>query len=445
MKGAFTTTAIMGIIAAVTAFFAFWFYPQPAEIVVDAKVNQNLFETYETSDVRSINITQFSNESNRMEQFRLRRKGERWVIPNMGDFPATRIARIGEVAKSLLDRKVLSLATDDEQGHVEYGVVDPSEAGNSPNRSSLGMRIDLLDRNKGDVANLIIGNKVSGSNDGVERYYVRVPGQPAVYELEVPKAIFKTRFEDWVDPNLMELPPPSSDEVSVSEFAVDQYRLDTEKLAEAERQSVYRSRFEIEKNNLKEVVFETWQDGEFKKQELSPEQQQEVVSPLRSAGNIRFTGVVGKPKAVAKLLRKPPAKFEVDAVQALEQFGFRGGKDGNLEAANGEVAVVTTDGVRVRLLIGSLSQRANAENLDLHFHGMLLAESVDSAFEKPAKPEGVAEESSENKAYLRAMEELDRKRKSAELRIEELNRNWSKWIYVIPETTVNSIRPDVTL
>ena len=445
MKGAFPTTALMGIIAAATAFGAFWFYPKPAEIIVDAKVNQNLFETYETSDVRSINIIQYSNETNRIEQFRLRRKGERWVIPNAGDFPATRIARIGEVAKSLLDRKVLSLATEDEQGHVEYGVVDPTESADSRNRSSLGMRIDLLDRNKGDVANLIIGNKVAGADDGVPRYYVRVPGQPAVYELEVPKGIFKTRFEDWVDPNLMELPPSKSEEVMVSEFAIDQYRLDPKKLADAERQPLYRSRFAIEKSQLKDLSFETWTDGEFKKQELSDQKKQEVLSPLRSAGNIRFTDVLGKPKAVAKILRKPPEKLDPAALKPLEQFGFRAGEDGNLESANGEVSVVTSDGVRVRLLIGSLSQRANTEDLDLHFHGMLLAEAVDSAFDQPEKPTDVAEDSAENKAYLRAMEELERKQKSAVLRIEELNRNWSKWIYVIPETTVNAIRPDVTL
>jgi len=445
MKGAFTTTALMGILAAITAFGAVWFYPKPAAIVVDAKVNQNLFETYETSDVRSINITQFSDDANRLESFRLRRKGERWVIPNAGDFPATRIARIGEVAKSLLDRKVLSLATDDEQGHVEYGVVNPAEASNSPNRSSLGMRIDLLDRNKGDIANLIIGNEVPGSSDGIQRYYVRIPGQPAVYELEVPKGIFKTRFEDWVDPNLMELPPTGSDEVSIAEVAIDQYRLDPEKLADSERQSVYRTRFEIDKSQVKDLVFEAWQDGAFKEQTLSREQQQELSSSLISLGNIRYTAVVGKPKAVAKLLRKPTEKFDAKALKPLEQFGFRAGKNRNMEAANGEVSTATSDGVRVRLLIGSLAQRANSEDLDLHFHGMLLAEPVKSSFEEPDKPEGVEEDSAENKAYLRAMAELERKRKSAELRIEELNRNWSKWIYVIPETTVNAIRPDVTL
>jgi len=67
-----------------------------------------------------------------------------------------------------------------------------------------------------------------------------------------------------------------------------------------------------------------------------------------------------------------------------------------MEAANG--------------LIGSLAQRANSDDLDLHFHGMLLAEAVESSFEEPTKPEGVEEDSAENKAYLRAMAELERKR-----------------------------------
>jgi len=445
MNGAFRTTALMGILAAAMIAGALYYYPKTAEIVVDAKVNQNLFETYETNDVRSISITQFSNDSNRIEQFRLRRKGERWVIPNVGDFPATRIARIGEVAKSLLDRKVLSLATEDEQGHVEYGVIDPTESANSPNRSSLGMRIDLLDRNKGDIANLIIGKAVPGSNDGVPRYYVRVPGQPAVYELEVPKQIFKTRFQDWVDPNLLELPPPGSTEVAISKVNVDQYRLDPETIASADRKSMYRCEFEIEQMNVKKLLFELSKDGEFEEQKLTPPQQQEVASTLMSIGNIRYINVVGKPKATAKMLRSPATADDTEAFKQLEQFGLRMNKDDRFEGSNGEVSVATTDGVRVRLLLGSLAQGADSDSLDLHFHAMLIAQLEDSTFEEPEKPEGVEEDSSENKAYLRALEELDRKRKSATMRIDELNRNWSKWIYVIPETTVNAIRPDISL
>ena len=439
MNGAFRTTALMGILAVAMIAGAIYYYPRSAEIVVDAKVNQNLFETYETNDIRSIAIMQFSDDSNRMEQFRLRRKGERWVIPNVGDFPVTRIGLIGEVAKSLLDRKVLSLATEDEQGHVEYGVVDPTEGGNS-NRSSLGMRIDLRDRNKADIANLIVGKAVPGNSDGVPRYYVRIPGQPAVYELEIPKQIFRTRFQDWVDPNLMELPTPGMSEVSISEINVDQYRLDPKKIAGADRESTYRCSIKP-----KNFLFESYDGGEFKEKQLDQAQQREVASKLSSIGNIRYVDVLGKPKATAKLLRKPSSIADSEVFEPLGQFGFRL-KDSEFEGANGEVSVATSDGVRVRLLLGSLAQRADStESLDLHFHGILVAEMEDSTFEAPTKPEGVEEDSAENKAYLRAMEELDRKQKSAKIRIDELNRNWSKWIYVIPESTVNAIRPDVTL
>ncbi len=445
MNGAFRTTAIMGLLAAAIVFGAIYFYPQPAEIVVDAKVNQNLFETYETNDVRSISIAQYSDDSNRIEQFRLRRKGERWVIPSAGDYPATRIARIGEVAKSLLDRTVLSLATEDEQGHVEYGVVDPTETGGKSSRSSLGMRIDLLDRNRGDIASLIIGKPVPGNNDGVQRHYVRVPGQPAVYELEISKNIFKTRFEDWIDPNLMELPPPNSTEVSISQVDVDQYRLNPNRIANSLRKSITRTRFEIDKARVKKLKFESFKDGEFAEQKLTATQQGEVQSTLRSLLNIRYIDVVGKPKAAATVLLNPSKLSDAAAFEPLEQFGFRIGKAGEIEAANGEVSATTTDGVRVRLLVGTLAQRADSENLDLNFHSMLIAELQESSFEEPTKPEGVEEDSSENKIYLRAMEELNRKRKSAELRIDDLNKNWSKWIYIVPETTVNAIRPDVAL
>ena len=444
MNGPFRTTAFMGLLAAAMAIVAIYYYPRPSEVVVDAKVNQNLFETYETNNVRNISITQYNEELNRMEQFRLRRKGERWVIPSAGDFPATRIARIGEVAKSFLDRTVLSLATNNEQGHVEYGVVDPTESGDTPSRSSLGMRVDLLDRNRADIANLIIGKPVPGSTDGVQRYYVRIPGQPAVYELEIPKGIFRTRLEDWIDPNLMELPPPTSEDVSISKVDVDQYRIDQEKIADADQQSLFRTGFEIDKGNLQNLKFEVFKDGNFVAQEPTQPQQVEMGMTLRSLGNVRYIDVVGKPQAVAKVLRSPMKIADAKSIKPLEQFGFRF-SEGNFEASNGEISVATTDGVRVHLLFGSLAQRADTETLDLHFHAMLFAEMETSEFEEPTRPEGVDEDSTENKAYLRALEELDRRRKSAELRITELNKNWSKWIYIIPETTVNALRPDVTL
>ena len=432
----------MGLIAAAAVAGALFFYPMPTEIVIDAKVNQNLFETYETNDVRSILIIQYSEDANRIEQFRLRRKGERWVIPKAGDFAATRIARVGEVAKSLLDRTVLSLVTEDEQGHVEFGVVDPTEAANSPNRSSLGMRVDLLDRNKADIASLIIGKAVPGSSDGVPRHYVRIPGQPAVYEIEIPKSIFKTRFEDWVDPNLMELPPPNSQDVNVASVSVNKYQIDPEKIAGGDVTSIYRMNFESGETPTRS--FEVFKDGSFEELELKDSQWAEATTTLQTIANIRFIDVVGKPKAVVKQLQKPQ-QIDAASFDSMNQFGFRVNDERKIQSANGEVIATTDDGVRVRLLIGSLAQRADTENLDLHFHGILLAELDESQFAAPKKPEGVAEDSSENKVYLRAMEELDRRRQSANLRINELNKNWSRWIYVIPESTVNAVRPDISI
>lgn len=442
MNGAIRTTAMMGILAAAIVSVAVYYYPKPVEVVVDAKVGQNLFEPYETSDVRSIAITQYSSESNSLEQIRVRRKGETWVLPQSGDFEVTLIARVGEIAKSLLDREVLSLATNDEQGHVEFGVVDPVEANSTPNRSSLGLKVELKDREKGDIANLIIGKPVPGDDTG-QKFYVRVPGQPAVYELQIPKAIYKTRFENWVDQNLMELPPPNSEDVKVENINVENYSIAPDSIANAKREPIYRSNFGISETGL-DVELKLYRDGKFEDAELTPAIQREISSTLQAIGSIRYIEVVGKPKSVAKALRDPAEISAAAEMEPLQQFGFRfAGEPLDFEAVGGEVSVVTSDGVRVRFLIGSIAPQTDTQDLSLNYHAMLVAEIDDAAFEAPKKPEGVEEDSEENKQYLRAMEELQRNKQSAKLRIDEMNRSWSKWIYVVPESVINALRPEV--
>lgn len=442
MNGAIRTTAMMGILAAAVVAGAVYYYPKPVEVVVDAKVGQNLFEPYETSDVRSIAITQYSSESNSLEQLRVQRKGETWVLPQSGDFEVTLIARVGEVAKSLLDREVLSLATNDEQGHVEFGVVDPIEANNTPNRSSLGLKVELKDGEKGNIANLIIGKPVPGDETG-QKFYVRVPGQPAVYELQIPKTIYRTRFENWVDQNLMQLPPPNSTAVKVKNIQVENYSIAPESIADAKRVPVYRSNFSVSETGL-DAKLKQYRDGEFTDTELTPAIEREIGSTLQAIGNIRYIEVVGKPKAVATAMRDPAKVSAAADLKPLQQFGFRvSGEQPDFEAVGGEVSVATSDGVRVRFLIGSIAAQADTQDLSLNYHAMLVAEIDGEAFEEPTKPEGVEEDSEENKEYLRAMAELERNKQSAQLRIDEMNRTWSKWIYVVPETVISALRPEV--
>jgi hypothetical protein len=451
MNGATRTTAIMGLISAAVVAAAFYYYPKPVAVVADAKVGTNLFETYEVSDVRWMIITKFNSESNQIEQFRVRRIGERWVLPKSNDFDSVRIALVGEVAKSLLDREVLSLATEDEQGHVEFGVVDPAEAGNTPNRSSLGLKIQLQNRDRSDIASLIVGNAVPGDKSS-SKFYVRVTGEPAVYELEIPKGLYSTRFKDWADPNLLAVPsfpPAGANAVRVSNIDVEHYQIPVEKITGSSREDIYKLSIPLSLEQ-KPPKLEVFKEGKFKEVEIDEKLQPQVALVFRSVtgGRLPLEGVLQKPKDVAKALRKRGDLKDAKVLKLLLQYGFRASQEDsagavNFEGSGGSIFVSTTDGVKVQCLIGSIATQTGTQDLALNYNAMLVASLDESAFTAPEKPEGVEEDSDENKAYLRAVAAIELKKKSAQIRIDELNLGWSKWIYIIPEAVVNALRPDI--
>ena len=440
--GKSSTTLIMGIIAVVAVGVAMYFYPKSLETEVDAQVNQNLFESYKTADVRSIEITRLG-ESDRIEQIKLRRKGDSWILPQYEDFTATGIARISEVAKSMLDRKILAITGDQEQSHFEFGLVDPAEATGLPNRASLGMKVELRDRNRGDIASLIIGKPVSETG-GDGKYFVRLPGQPTVYEMQIPKVIFSTRFEDWVDSNLMNLPNQRNSPIRVTGIGIDSYRIDAKEIASADKQPDWQVKFQFSPNGSKGNLLR-WVDGKFEKEDISQLSQRQVSDLLTALSQIRVLGARSKPKSIVKLFRKSAEISDAAALKGLAPFGFRGRSDDEgfkIESANGELAIVTSDGMKMRLLVGSLADQTDSRSLDLNYHVLVLAEMVESVFEEPEKPVDVAEDSEENKAWLRKMAEIKTKKEALVLRIDSLNRSYSKWIHIVPESVINRLFPE---
>ena len=128
MKSAIQTTLLMGIMAAVFASAAAWFYPWPKVVNVNAQVNKPLFEDYDTTSVRGIEISAFDEDRTEVDRLRVQRKGERWVIPQKSEYDVTGGDRVIQVVKALNGRTVLEVSSDSQTDHVKYGVVDPSGA-----------------------------------------------------------------------------------------------------------------------------------------------------------------------------------------------------------------------------------------------------------------------------------------------------------------------------
>ena len=142
MKSAIQTTALMGIMAAVAAVAAAWVYPWPKVVSQNAQINKPLIEDYDTSSVRGIEVVAFNEETSQVDRLRLKRKGERWVIPQKSEFDVTGGDRVIAVTKSLNGRTVLEVTSDSQTDHVKFGVVDPTDANTASTRSSLGVRFE---------------------------------------------------------------------------------------------------------------------------------------------------------------------------------------------------------------------------------------------------------------------------------------------------------------
>lgn len=448
MKSPFFRTLVMAAFAALASIIAAYYYPWPEKVVVSAIVDTPLFESYDSSSVRSIRIVKFSAEKNGLDQILLRRSGEKWIVPSKKNFIATNAAQIAAAANSLIDRTVLEETTDEQQAYLEYGVVDPIEYQSNPNRSALGTKIILEDRNRRELASLIVGARPKSDRTGL-KHYVRVPGQPSVYVIEFDRRALSTDFKSWVDPNLLQL----SNQSPINRIQIENYRIAPESKDASKRQLNYRARFGVAQQKLGLMSVEAGgKEGNWTKVGITPEVNQQLQVLGTQIGAIRFSDVIRKSKEVAKLLKSPNKDADQKPLDSLRQYGFFNvgfeNASFDLDSEGGEISVQTGDGVVVTLWIGSLAKSADSGNLLLSRHVMVLAGVDESILPEPKKPaansDAEAAEKSE-KAYLRAVEARKTKLKSAYLRASEFNQKNADWIYVVSDDVIDKIRPEVNL
>ena len=135
---------------------------------------------------------------------------------------------------------------------------------------------------------------------------------------------------------------------------------------------------------------------------------------------------------------------------ALKETGFfyRQWKDGGhqFDAANGKVSIGMNDGVRHHVLIGGIAnQVGGSDSLKLLYRVMLTADVDESGFDEPEKPADFDKDEAIKKAYLREVKERDSQIELAQQAATEFNRKHSMWIYVMDETVIKGLLPEVEI
>ncbi len=233
MNSAFRATMVMLLIALITSITAAYYYPWPEIETSGERINQPLFEVFandfDMDDIRGIEIMNFNDDRNELQDIKLRRRGESWIIPAVGNFVATNIKRISDVSSSLTDKKIREEMSDTQEDHIKFGVVDPSQFATSV-RSSLGTKLIIEGRQGEELASLIIGKAVK-SDSQVPQRFVRIPDQPQVYVIDFDANLLSTNMESWVDPNLLRLASESNPGgQQPASIEIDSYRIDPKKI-----------------------------------------------------------------------------------------------------------------------------------------------------------------------------------------------------------------------
>ena len=127
MKSALHTTLIMLVLAVISVGAAMYYFPWPEFAVVDAEVGKPLFAEYSADSVRGIDIIDFNSEKGALDRMTLIRRGQKWLIPEKQNFIASESRRVGVVINSLNERTVFDVISENQEDHIEYGVVDPIE------------------------------------------------------------------------------------------------------------------------------------------------------------------------------------------------------------------------------------------------------------------------------------------------------------------------------
>jgi hypothetical protein len=438
-------TFLMGLIALVTSGIAAFFFPWPEPVVESAAVGKPLFEEYETSAVRSMRIMQYNDDKGEVERIIVRRRGQKWVIPSRKEFIANNVAQYTASANCLNERTVLEEQTDNQQDHLEYGVIDPIDFSKTSNPSGLGKKIILEDRQGRVIANLIVGRRVK---DDKTKHYVRIPGQPTVYVCEFDPRAVETDFGAWVDPNLFDL----TGEVPVNEIAVENYRLDPKNLKK-KTQMAYRATMSVGRQQLNlRTLSVGGSNGEWKKIPFTQNASDLLQKFAGQMLKLPFTNVQRKSAEMARALEAPKADQNTNVFAKLAGLGFVStgyeNESFQFDGAAGEVRIETMDGVSVTMYIGDISKERADSNFQVSRYVMLCAGVNEKALPMPIEPEyskDAEKAKQEEKTYLRKVETRNGKLQNSRIRAAELNQQFADWIYMIPEDVIENLRPDLEL
>lgn len=334
---------------------------RPAKIVeiVDEQTGKPLFPEFNDPAVADgLEVLRWDDELVRLKSFQVARQEQGiWALPSHQNYPADAQTRLVNAATMFIDLKVLRTVSDKDGDHEAFGVIEPDPNKISAGDQGVGMLVRVLGEKSGvptPLAELIIGNAIQ---ELPGQHYVRRPGKSQIYQVEIDPSQLSTRFEDWIETDLLNLDIRFVSGLTLKDYSVQQ----------GEGGGLYADqRLEV-KLGVKDGswqldwIKESSPDG-LRLAELQPGENlnaQRLYTLITALDDLRIVDVERKPKGLGANLRADENFLEDQAsINSLAQRGFYPVPLDNqveLWSSDGELLIDTAEGVRYVLRFGRIT------------------------------------------------------------------------------------------
>lgn len=415
------TFVAVGLVALVAGFVM---QPGSDDFDVQSKVGEKINE-FDVDDAKRLRIITFDKDTGSTSEFEVAEEDGLWTIPSKQGYPADAVRQMAEAATCLINREVLRIAAESAARHAELGLVDPTSSQLAVDSEGVGTRVTMTNIDGAPLVDMIIGKKVP---DSLGQYHVRNADQDVAYVVNLQPEALTTRFEDWIEKDLLKLNPLDIRHVLIKDYTAELVltlqgiRINWDRRGELElRYDNDESKWVVERlqkfdANQKELVDDALGEDE--------ELNEDVLRELRNGlDDLTIVDVERKPSGLSADL-KAGSDFikDEEAAGSLITRGFAPipageGEDFDILSSEGEIVCTLDDGVEYVLRFGNLQMEGDAGGSDsqqsteeagsddgIHRYLFIMARVNDSAIEKPhlaelpELPEGIEEPSETEEA-----------------------------------------------
>lgn len=210
------TIVLLGLLAIAVGLIT---APSSAEVNEETLVGVNLTKAFDVPEAaKRLRIVRFDEDTATLREFEVAEHDGLWSIPSKDGYPADAAKQMAEAATSLMDRKVLQVASKNAGDHEQYGVIDPLSPKLVPGQKGVGTRVTMSDAQSKPLVDLILGKAV---RDAEGQRYIREAGRDVVYIIEIDPAKLSTDFEDWIEKDLLKLNAWDLAQVEVKDYSAE--------------------------------------------------------------------------------------------------------------------------------------------------------------------------------------------------------------------------------